>query len=114
MDARELRIGNYVQGDFKKCIEVTNKIMNAKIELDNQWLKPIPITKEWLLKFGFVQQYWGVFLTTYYRKGNILYSLSDGNVELYKPNICLTQLKYVHQLQNLFFALTGEELTFKN
>lgn len=121
MDARELRIGNYATDSIETgAITVFNndacvlKHKSGIVKCRISDLQPIPLTKEWLLKFGFEQQKWGDFILTYYRKGNILYSLSDGNVELNEPNICLTQLKHVHQLQNLYFALTGEELTIKN
>lgn len=123
MKATELRIGNLIEINERVepvvsidnyCINYTvNRVGSHAIKQFHQIdrVKPILITKEWLFKFGFVQQYWNFFPMTYYRKGNILYSLSDGNIELHKPNTYLTQLKYVHELQNIFFALTGEELT---
>ena len=72
--------------------------------------KPIQLTEEWLLKFGFEKEF-GVFklkglkcwFTKYTSEPN-LYSVNIGNIKL-------STLKYVHELQNLYFALTGSELT---
>jgi hypothetical protein len=126
MKVTELRIGNLIEinemaepvvsidkyGINYTVNSVGSNAIKQFYHIDR--VKPILITKEWLLKFGFVQQYWRFFPMTYYQKRNMLYSLSDGNVELHDPNICLTQLKYVHELQNFYFALTGEELILLN
>lgn len=72
-------------------------------------LDPIPITEEWLLKFGFVYKSYGYgdsewkqwWFNGYFING---FRCATSNVEI----------KSVNQLQNLYFALTGEELTFKS
>lgn len=123
MEAQELRIGNIIQveNDYeyiqglqstiaKCCLLGYDKGVWQKYED----IQPIHITKGWLLMFGFTQQSLGFVNLNYYCKNNIVYSLSDGNVELDNPNIALTQIKYVHQLQNIYFALTNEELTIKD
>jgi hypothetical protein len=76
-------------------------------------IEPIPLTEEWLLKLGFKR----------IKKGIGWDKLSDGKLILVevptnKGNIVAfnydadkyNYLKYVHQLQNLYFALTGVEL----
>lgn len=94
------------------------------IEENHTLFKPIPITKEWLLKFGFE------------KKDDLTFSLKNeqkGYINefefFFEPNeeVCITyrqfypflketdsvflrNLEYVHQLQNLYFALTGEDL----
>lgn len=68
--------------------------------------EPIPLTEEWLLKFGFEPLGSSRFdfkIFTYY--------LYDGS--FYNQSSRLSTIKYVHQLQNLYFALTGEELKIK-
>lgn len=88
---------------------------------------PIPLTEYWLLRMGFSIGY-GVFKNGLYRdtfgdkvlliEKPILYSNHavlvkiDGGKKLVLT-VCET-LGYVHQLQNLFFALTGQELEIKN
>lgn len=76
-------------------------------------LNPIPLTEEWLLKFGLTKTNGGNFscndICVYDNLENINISLENGDisVELRCP-------KYIHQLQNLYFALTGEELETKS
>lgn len=84
-------------------------------------LKPIQLTKEWLVKFGFeydegeIQQGNNLFLQCNARI-NIVYADGDKNcVSIYQDGKLIDLahgiVKYVHQLQNLYFALTGKELT---
>jgi hypothetical protein len=77
---------------------------------------PIPLTEEWLLKFGFVKS----------PAGNSVYlSIPELKAEIHFENfmggmVCVlycstgsfipNEIKYLHQIQNLYFALTGEEL----
>ncbi len=90
--------------------------------LENEWhkfpysdLSPIHLTEEWLLKLGWQKKtdcapgigefHWfelGPYSTTHIADG--LFGIQDINC---KP------LQYVHSLQNLYFALTGTELTIK-
>jgi hypothetical protein len=67
-------------------------------------VEPIPLTEEWLVKFGFkpLVKDWQI-------KGLIIHARKRGFV----VNNRIPILKTVHQLQNLYFALTGEELTLK-
>jgi hypothetical protein len=121
MKANELRIGNivlrkeFLHSNLENCrfdkIVVTHNDINA-CHIYNRHFEPIPLTEEWLLKFGFewkqikdVSSYTFSKLEIYQYSSNnnkIFFEYSDGEVEL----------KYVHQLQNLYFALTGEELTY--
>ena len=73
-------------------------------------LKPIPLTEQWLLDFGFVND------------SNLHYRWTMGDILIYDIDdncICISDTwefgmrKYVHQLQNLYFALTQEELILK-
>ena len=103
MKASELRIGNSIMqdGDFVFVTWWRLELMEKnKLEY-----KPIPLTQEWLFKFGFEKAY----ETCYQYKDFIL------NDKFIMMDIDITiQLKYVHQLQNLYHALTGEELTIKD
>ena len=87
-------------------------------------LDPIPITEEWLLRLGFEknnQSYQVVYTINVedeYEQDytSKLYLGLDGQYfigipyELFRGK---SKIQYVHQLQNLYFALTGEELTIK-
>ena len=73
-------------------------------------ISPIPITEDILLKFGAKKhnEYWFSFHTygiIKHTKFIEFYSCIEGDF------IC-NSVQYVHQLQNLYFALTGEDIIF--
>ena len=77
------------------------------------YYNPIPLTEDWLIKFGFELNHW----ETENRDQKTM--CLDGqsievweNSSFYMSEIDLF-IKSVHQLQNLYFALTGEELNIK-
>ena len=117
MKATELRINNLVYNDFtRKQMEVYPMMivqLSKMDNLDNSNIKPIPLTEDWLLKFGFKKDTWtdnGLIIGSWWNNGSILITDDfklDGQEEM-------KSLQYVHQLQNLYFALTNEELTFKS
>ena len=75
-------------------------------------LEGIPITKERLLKFGF-EDFGKMPAFELYRmeiKNLALNIDNEGNVYTNELGI---ELKYIHQLQNLYYSLTGEELSIK-
>lgn len=69
-------------------------------------IKPIEITEEWLLKFGFVSNPY----QDRYEKSPIYIECNKtrGETELWIDG--MPHIKYVHQLQNLWLAVTGEQL----
>jgi len=127
MKAEELRIGNIVEyyitdntDERKEWWEVT-KIdvhdLESLSQTNDPDYRPIPLTEDWLLMAGFETR--GDFnITTFYKGENpitkdYLFSLVwlKNNPEPFYRN-GYHKIKYVHQLQNLYFALTGNELTF--
>ena len=79
----------------------------------------IPLTEEWLIKFGFESiRYtynWGGFNKIIYYHINkddlhIEKSGFDGLWDCIIETEFIAQMKYVHQLQNLYFSLTNKEL----
>jgi len=131
--AEELRLGNYVdvprkdQSPFRiDAFESLSKTfikvaMIHPIHGENfhplTWygddLKPIPLTEEWCIKFGFQKD---LENTIYKNINKHCFLCYDNNIVLLleeENNWCIRKIKYVHELQNLYFALTGEELIFK-
>ena len=130
MDKRELRLGNWVQAvthpvikklkdykdsDYQFQVESigknTSRIGNStfpnSIEIGD--ISPIPLDEGWLNRFGFKYSYDNVVKSKKYTLDSInLYMDDEGNCR-----ILISEFKYVHQLQNLFFALTGNELQLK-
>lgn len=132
MNAKELRIGNLINVGgctidtyqiYTPC--VVNIGMLKQIQEENKeqpdailsvW-QPIPLTEEWMLKFGFEKYDDGGELKgndCFYgiKKTGIVIGLTPKfNLSGYKP---AKRIEYVHQLQNLYFALTGTELEIIN
>ena len=113
---------------FQQSLQIIQKIYNDTLLIicRNQYglnaergvedYYPIPLTEEWMVRFGFKE-----WTGWYYLK---LKSLGDEFTLCYAPNEDLLMLnigektiKYenpkVHQLQNLVFALEGVELEMK-
>lgn len=120
MEAKELRIGNYVNYHI---VDDERKEWNEinEVDIDDIYtvlmgnaddLSPIPLSDEWLDKFGML----GVS-----KNGFTVVIKPIAKRPIYRSNNYYTiymagrkiELKYVHQLQNLYFALTGEELIFE-
>jgi hypothetical protein len=91
-----------------------------------QWLDylaPIPITEEWLLMFGFKKEllsddsgyYYSLdFIENKHCDLSICSGDKNGFIEVTLfPYEDWFRYKYVHQLQNLYFALIGEELSVR-
>jgi hypothetical protein len=131
MNAKELRIGNYVNIGLKSSgLRTDYDAITASGLMDLQVNKerssfiyePIPLTEEWLVKFGFKKD----DEDDYCFKG---FHVEDRNLNLSLPidkmlrlkdgfgcwsvGGYLRDVKYVHQLQNLYFTLINEELKLK-
>jgi hypothetical protein len=109
MKATELRIGNLVKiagSNYEiEVLNVTGSIFLSSMGAqDIKKVTPIPLTEEWLLKFGFEKDnnftWIGVGINIMQREGGFYIWLG--------ADLLLTT---VHQLQNLYHALTGNELT---
>jgi hypothetical protein len=117
IQANELRIGNWVKvGDTEStvCLIDHQFILlqgNAVINRPEQ-IEPIPLTPEILEKCGFE---WSIYHQGFYKKDfvNILGEYQYGyRFKIFRTSQYVgTKINYLHQLQNLVFILTGEELT---
>jgi hypothetical protein len=136
MKANELRLNNYYQlkgavlgggicrigtiQDFEKIYEL----------MYSNSVSPIPLTEEWLLNFGFEKVVYDSeqtgYGTEYHFKVNsdIFMNYSDDfSLAIYANKKAMEDelgvipkwevVKNVHQLQNLYYALIGEELKLK-
>lgn len=119
----ELRIGNIIQLVFSDHtnIGIVESISTQSIQLnviysdgknklaDNSERQGVPLTEEWLKRFGFEE--------INHIVDGVIYKKDWLRITKYSADWRGGHLKekpqFVHQLQNLFFALTGEELTIK-
>ncbi len=116
VDKAELRIGNFVRGIVvsDKYLIVTEITNNGVHSLDGSFLdfetiEPIALTDEILIKSGFIYGRKYCFDDFYDFKK--VEKDNDEEVWLFiRNNENLRYIKYVHQAQNLFYNLSGEEL----
>jgi hypothetical protein len=99
-------------GNYEKVNWIVLQHIHESIE-SFIWVQPIPLTEEWLLKFGFAKTENGWLALDICNDWSYLYweRLAGLELSVNKYQITMPHIKYVHQLQNLYFALTGEELT---
>ena len=132
MKSNELRIGNLIYNPVQKINIVADggliamESMREKAVKDYKGFEPIPLTEEWLVKFGFegvdytcpengfitknesfeleIDTYSRIIVESDFSFG--IESLDRKSDVIFKNDI----LDSVHRLQNLYFALTGQEL----
>lgn len=125
----EIKKGNWVNLDVipYQITEIKNDCVSARyypnkaVTLGTQYyveetditynlLYPIPLTEDVLLKCGFDEN---MVLST--NNGELRY-YGNGRMDIGGDDSCTTSMvfmsdcKYLHQLQNLFYALTNQEL----
>lgn len=123
--ANQLRIGNflYVSGntidtyqtskpkrvdiDFLKAIDEENKQRPDGLLT---WFNPIPLTPEILEKCGFNVTSKGFYQHPNWYNLSLKYFRGSYALRCNFMDIITNNIYYVHQLQNLYHALTGEEL----
>lgn len=111
MKANELRIGNLVynsHGDIHAIgCNCFHRFRYPSMDGNPSGFKPIPLTEEILLKCGFER-------TEYndYRHPVLIGTLTlyEGVAELHLSDMYSVWADNLHQLQNLYFILTQEEL----
>lgn len=125
MEAKKFRIGNFIQDYYKQepykidaqgimnCYEI-----EKKVKFQPTMYSSIELTDEWLLNFGFkvVSQFTYICDCHNDEIETDIYSLNNVKIyykvefDFYVYDGESSEINYVHELQNLFFALTGTEL----
>ena len=123
MNANELRLSNLVSTiyDPNICFSVT-RVSRVAVDLTSAnklitgigypSLVPIPLTGELLLKFGFEKCFNRYSLLAVKSNVNFIVLFLDDKFQ-YDDLRFRTELKYIHQLQNLYFVLANQELEVK-
>ena len=125
MEAKELRIENYVM--YNGVVYTVESILSSTylvflhtldkeilMEVKVNKIDPVKLTAEWLEWLGFVR------VGNHYEKNCFnIYKYKDGvEIELRNDEddelfVIGMRCNCVHKLQNLYFAITGEELIIK-
>lgn len=110
MKANEVRIGNWVYDlKFQSNLQFRSFFGLCNFEQSPDDFQPIPLTPEILKKAGFVKEglrYSKDWVYLWQDGNNIVFALA----EMQEAIGTFLPVKFVHQLQNLYFAFTGEEL----
>ena len=124
MEAKELRIGNYLNFEFHKDSGGIKKVGVFLSDIENlihggnksKYYTPIPLTEEWLVKFGFERTSYGREFKGFHLEASSRVLATDVLSGFSWEQVVdekYLRILYVHQLQNLYFALTNEELKLK-
>jgi hypothetical protein len=119
----ELRLKNYIitqQGDVMQVAGIDR----LGVELTDNWetfypttfdnANSILLTEDWLGKFGFHQcGYEALFWVKNHNDQFVEISSYGGHIGVRYNDQVDVNLQYVHQLQNLYHTLTGQELTLE-
>lgn len=142
MKTTELRIGNFVliknellpnykdepvvvtgiESRHDKHFKLSSYVISVQVDKYNgasqfdEFIKPIPLTEEWLVKFGFEKHEADDvnYHFDWWENGEF----DEGFIWQHDCGFCFNfglghDLEHVHQLQNLYFTLIGEELSIK-
>ena len=111
----ELRINNYyeLKGNFLGGGVCQLKNLNDFIHIGNliesDLVKPIILTNEWLINFGFKETKEDKKIK-WFTKDRLDIVLGEENFIVF-DHLVIKHIKYVHQFQNLYFSLKQNELT---
>jgi hypothetical protein len=121
MTANELRIGNWIYNSKGGPSKINEIKRHPSGERDFAHIvtfqglgsfggyvedfRPIPLTPEILEKCG-----WEEYAIGYYRLDEFYIYYDNSGLNVYRFRDYPVTVKYLHQLQNLYFALTGTEL----
>ena len=116
---------NYWQGEGYILYCELDKLSPEKYDWKNysqtiKFLKPIEITKEWLIRLGFIIDKENIIYIDAFPEGTpsqrfTIEFVNDkilliSRYQTWNDNFIIRHIKYIHQVQNLFYAVTGREL----
>lgn len=112
INPKELRLGNLLNCNNGHMIGAFKVgIIHMQDIIDNngygKQYEPIPLIEEILLKGGFVLKR-GYYTKKHY--GHIKILLHEDGVTIYVLGLRIDHIINLHQLQNLYFSLTNQEL----
>lgn len=143
LTAKDLRIGNllYFKGsEYLANVQLINSPNHFDCRDEygsfcpNGSYEPIPLNDDWLKRTGFIysenlkiyhiEKYYkstcepddyegAVYHNVFFFENGESFGFEVSNEWGESGNLMMPKIKYVHQLQNLFYFITGQELTIK-
>ena len=124
INANELRIGNWVLDENNNQVQcigwlsgcIITFVDNVPVGKKDEKFSPIPLAPEILEKCGFVKQ--NYYINEVYGNANFKFKQhADKSYDIeiigFTDQGINVSIYFLHQLQNIYYALTGEELTIK-
>ena len=128
INAAELRIGNWFYSKGLNFVCQISEIRQETVSICGKTLKnelasglsyssfdPIPLTEEWLIRFGFEKADWlnsmGISEDICYTNGKISLKIKNKVFMVLLGLFKYKEIQYVHRLQNIYFELEDKELT---
>ncbi len=120
IDPNELMIGNYVKTIYNDYFYEVCEIRDSVLEIDSKVINshvhsisyssclPIPITEEWLKRFGFVNV--NSPFGEIYNKDIFDVHFSEDSCTVFIGHNLMLRKKYIHELQNLHFTIKDKQL----
>lgn len=119
MTANELMVGNWVVRKDEEY-QITSATI-VSVERCESTAMPILLTEEWIIRFGFEKTDENTAGAIWQINGEEEYHLDDCKIIEWKKGLHKglffrrnKVIEYVHQLQNIYFALYNEELSVKS
>jgi len=128
MNLKELRLGNWVNYDGDPCQITSHSFFG--LQFSTIGLSPIPVTPEVLISCGFTKEADGheyrialplgngtdLCIETLQESAGPYDAVITDRAPDKKPHCYsyLKQQRWLHQLQNLYYSLTGEELPYNS
>ena len=125
---RELTIGNWYKADISikgsieaklgfgdgRMFKMTKEHLVIILRFDLEFkIKPIPLTEDILLKCEGVKHDFNDWYIIEFKDYEMCVNIIDKSLTIgddYSERLISSNLEYVHQFQNIIFALTNEEL----
>ncbi|MGF1635769.1 MAG: hypothetical protein ACFCUU_01760 [Cyclobacteriaceae bacterium] len=107
----KLRPGNFILKE-KEAYRITTLSLEEIVK-KMHGVEGIPINEDWIESFGFYYLASTSTTHTYFLKG-IQVHLSEGHAQVFYRQRMIDTVYFVHELQNLFYTLTSEELIYRD
>jgi hypothetical protein len=111
MKPNQLRVGNWVIGiEENDYYQVTSATITMLERGEGSHIRPVPINQTWLRQLKFEN-----CINGWWSKDEMLnFKLNDDSNEIYlrgsDTNLANYPIDYVHELQNLYYAIFGKEI----
>lgn len=112
--ANEIRLGNWLFDPDGKEKQVDYSDL-VSLSITTLHFNPIHLTREMLERCGFKADLpdFANWIILEMPIANLVFDGKEIFIDDAGDSLPFPHIKYVHQLQNLYYALTGEELEFK-